>query len=151
MTPHLSSTNPNSIKTRFAYKFLRALKRLNKRRPTSPPHPNEIFRWFRMIKTASYSSMASAVGSRKGWSQAMLRKIWCRALETRRRRRRRRRCGGMIRRSSGERNKADELRSLLPGGEAMDFCSLLGETAHYIRCLTTQVQVMRNIVDLCST
>ncbi|XVF21283.1 hypothetical protein REPUB_Repub12eG0077000 [Reevesia pubescens] len=33
-----------------------------------------------------------------------------------------------------------ELRELVPGGEAMDLCNLLDETAHYIKCLTTQVQ-----------
>ncbi|GFY99430.1 hypothetical protein Acr_13g0008310 [Actinidia rufa] len=81
-----------------------------------------------MIKMASYASMASAVGSRRGWSRAVLRKIRCRALEIRRRRK----CGGMIRRRSGERNKVDKLRNLVPGGEAMDLCGLLDETAHYI-------------------
>ncbi|KAL5794498.1 hypothetical protein ACOSP7_003092 [Xanthoceras sorbifolium] len=38
-----------------------------------------------------------------------------------------------------------ELRKLVPGGETMDLCSLLDETAHYIKCLVTQVQVMRSI------
>lgn len=46
--------------------------------------------------------------------------------------------------------QTDELRNLVPGGETMDFCSLLDETAHYIKCLTTQVQVMRSIVYFCS-
>lgn len=47
--------------------------------------------------------------------------------------------------------QVEELRKLVPGGEAMDLCRLLGETAHYIKCLNTQVQVMRSIVDLYST
>lgn len=46
--------------------------------------------------------------------------------------------------------QTDELRDLVPGGETMDLNILLGETAHYIKCLTTQVQVMRNIVDFYS-
>ncbi|TXG55707.1 hypothetical protein EZV62_020963 [Acer yangbiense] len=40
---------------------------------------------------------------------------------------------------------AGELRKLVPGGEGMDICSLLDETAHYIKCLVTQVQVMKSI------
>lgn len=41
----------------------------------------------------------------------------------------------------------DKLRQIVPGGEAMDYCNLLEETAHYMNCLSTQVQVMQHIVD----
>lgn len=47
--------------------------------------------------------------------------------------------------------QANDLRKLVPGGEAMDLCRLLDEAAHYIKCLNTQVQVMRCIADFCST
>lgn len=46
--------------------------------------------------------------------------------------------------------EADELRQLVPGGETMNLCNLLDETAHYIKCLTTQVQVMKKIADFYS-
>jgi hypothetical protein len=47
----------------------------------------------------------------------------------------------------GEQNQTKKLRQLVPGGKAMDMCSLLEETAHYIRCLSTQVKVMQTIAD----
>lgn len=43
--------------------------------------------------------------------------------------------------------KAKELRELVPGGEAMEICKLLDETAHYIKCLSTQVKVMTAIAE----
>lgn len=46
--------------------------------------------------------------------------------------------------------KASELRKLVPGGEAMDMCKLLDETADYIKCLATQVKLMRRIADFAS-
>ncbi|KAH7518309.1 hypothetical protein FEM48_Zijuj09G0157700 [Ziziphus jujuba var. spinosa] len=46
--------------------------------------------------------------------------------------------------------EATELGKLMLGGKAMEICKLLDETAHYIKCLTTQVKVMRRIVDFCS-
>lgn len=45
---------------------------------------------------------------------------------------------------------AEKLQKLVPGGKAMDFSSLLDETAHYIKCLVTQVKVMRSIADFYS-
>nr|GMD17291.1 transcription factor IBH1-like [Ipomoea batatas] len=48
-------------------------------------------------------------------------------------------------------DKAKELRKLVPGGKAMDLSCLLDETAHYIKCLSSQVEIMRNIADLFST
>lgn len=47
--------------------------------------------------------------------------------------------------------QAKELRKLVPGGQAMDLCHLLEEAAHYIKCLNSQVQVMRSIADFYST
>lgn len=46
--------------------------------------------------------------------------------------------------------EAKELRKVVPGGESMDFCNLLDETAHYIKCLATQVKLMRRIADFYS-
>lgn len=45
----------------------------------------------------------------------------------------------------------EQLRKLVPGGEVMDTYNLLDETAHYIKCLSAQVMVMRSIVNYCST
>jgi hypothetical protein len=39
---------------------------------------------------------------------------------------------------------------LVPGGSEMEYCSLLDETADYVRCLRAQVQLMQNLVDLFS-
>ncbi|XP_021858080.2 transcription factor IBH1-like [Spinacia oleracea] len=103
--------------------------------------------------------MAAAVGPRRAWSRAVLSKI---RLSRRRR--------GLVRReiviasrrkhhrgpARGETTRrrhggAQELRELVPGGETMDYQNLLDETAHYVKCLTTQVKVMRSIVNYCST
>jgi hypothetical protein len=48
----------------------------------------------------------------------------------------------------GGSGQVDKLRRLVPGGQLMDTCSLLEETAHYMKCLTTQVQVMTRIVEI---
>lgn len=135
-----------SIKTRFAYRFLRALKKLN--HPATKEITTTSFERCRMVKLASYASMASAVGPRRVWSRAILKKI---------------RNRGPIRpsflRKSRKQNpskwvceieEAKRLRKLVPGGQEMEFCSLLDETAHYTKCLTSQVQIMRNMVDICS-
>ncbi|GFZ01834.1 hypothetical protein Acr_15g0004430 [Actinidia rufa] len=145
----------SSIKTRFTYGFLRTLKRLPKTRAKSSSFsPEEISKRCRIIKLATDASMASAVGPRRAWSRALIRRV-------RSQRRQRQRQWLVMRRTRrGERKKGgkevggggqtDSLRKLVPGGETMELCTLLGETAHYIKCLTTQVQVMRNIVDLFS-
>ncbi|XP_058196659.1 transcription factor IBH1-like [Rhododendron vialii] len=162
MTPQLSPVNPNSIKTRFTHRFLRALKRLRKNnsRTATSSQPSALGR-YRKVKLAADASMAAAVGPRRVWSCAMLRKIRSRGFLARRRGRRS--CGGAVRRRRvhmgkrggksgfGGDRKTEELRRLVPGGEAMDLYSLLDETAHYMKCLSTQVQVMRNIVDFCYT
>lgn len=163
MTPQLSPMNPNSIKTRFTHRFLRALKRLrkNKSRTATSSQPSALGQ-YRKVKLAADASMAAAVGPRRVWSRAMLWKIRSRGFSARRRGRRS--CGGVVRRRRsvhmGKRGgklgfrgdrKTEELRRLVPGGEAMDLYGLLDETAHYMKCLSTQVQVMRNIVDFCYT
>ncbi|XAR60892.1 hypothetical protein NMG60_11034432 [Bertholletia excelsa] len=121
--------------------------------PTKPRSTSsrEVFRRYRTIKMAADESMASAVGTRRAWSRAMLWKLRSEA-------KRRRRSKSRIRCFSGRKGiavagqaKTADLRRLVPGGQAMDLCSLLDETAHYIGCLTTQVHVMRNIVHFCSS
>lgn len=118
------------------------------------------------VKIAADKSMALAVGSRRAWSRAMLWKIHHqhKAAAARRRRRVvsvRRIINNNIHhhkrslRKRGDHHEevgggggfchANELRKLVPGGETMDLCSLLDETAHYMKCLVTQVQVMTSI------
>ncbi|GMI66342.1 ILI1 binding bHLH 1 [Hibiscus trionum] len=171
----LQTSNPNSLKSRFATRFLRALNQINARKPiSSSSSPGEIFQRYRRIKVAADMSMAYSVRSRRTWSRATLWRLRTRS--------RRRRLASLGRRSSvktrtttaashlaavvvektshGKENKeddgggvgveAEELRELVPGGESMDLCNLLDETAHYIKCLTTQVQVMRTIANLYS-
>ncbi|CAN6241242.1 unnamed protein product [Urochloa humidicola] len=58
--------------------------------------------------------------------------------------------GGPPPRQAGEPARADALRRLVPGGSEMEYCSLLDETADYLRCLRAQVQLMQNLVDLFS-
>ncbi|XP_066350228.1 transcription factor IBH1-like [Miscanthus floridulus] len=53
-------------------------------------------------------------------------------------------------RQAGEPARADALRQLVPGGAEMEYCSLLDETADYVRCLRAQVQLMQSLVDLFS-
>jgi len=53
-------------------------------------------------------------------------------------------------RQAGEPARADALRRLVPGGAEMEYCSLLDETADYVRCLRAQVQLMQSLVDLFS-
>lgn len=161
-----------SVKTRFACNFLRALQSLNgdvaggnPKNSTSSPAAAQAARYrrYRKIKLAAYASMASAVGTRRAWSRALLRRIRTRSAlrrapaanrPTKRSKYGRRpplRRGRSRNDVRGGRDNAKELRKLVPGGDAMDFCCLLGETAHYIKCLTSQVEIMRNIADLFST
>lgn len=151
----LSSSSMTSIKSRFTRGFLRALDRINKQKPSTT---REICKRYLRVKVAADASMASAVGSKRAWSRAMLLKM----------RLGRRRTSGDFRimkkkkknkkisstdRDEEEVNgirKAEELRELVPGGEAMEICKLLDETAHYIKCLSTQVKVMTTIADFYS-
>ncbi|KAE8663239.1 putative sodium-bile acid cotransporter [Hibiscus syriacus] len=157
----LQNLNPSSLKSRFTARFLRALTEINAPKTISSSSPREIFQRYRRIKVAADKSMAYSVRSRRIWSRATLWRLRTRS--------RSRRLVSFGRRASvktrttashGKENKehhgavlgvqAEELRELVPGGEAMDLCNLLDETAHYIKCLTTQVQVMRTIANLYS-
>ncbi|KAG8043787.1 hypothetical protein GUJ93_ZPchr0458g22293 [Zizania palustris] len=53
-------------------------------------------------------------------------------------------------RQEGEPPRADALRRLVPGGAGMEYCSLLEETADYLRSLRAQVQLMQGLIDLFS-
>ncbi|KAJ8899449.1 hypothetical protein K2173_018423 [Erythroxylum novogranatense] len=156
MTPHQISLNPSSMKARFTIVFLRALKKI---RTGTPPlsSPREVFQRYRRVRTAADKSLVFAVGSRRAWSRAMLCKIRNQA-------RRRQSFPKRIRTRPIKKNEikktltdeeggvglANDLRKLVPGAETMDLCRLLDETAHYIRCLNTQVQVLRSVADLYS-
>ncbi|XWS31195.1 hypothetical protein CRYUN_Cryun23aG0056600 [Craigia yunnanensis] len=152
--------NPSSLKSRFATRFLRALTKINARKPTSSSSSREIFQRYRRIKVAADKSMAYSVRSRRTWNRAMLWKLRSRsyrqassgrrsAVKTSTTTSRK----TIMKKTSHEKEnrptksgedqvgfvvQTDELRELVPGGEAMDLCNLLDETAHYIKCLTTQ-------------
>ncbi|KZV40080.1 hypothetical protein F511_26532 [Dorcoceras hygrometricum] len=153
-----SLRNPSSIRTRLAHRFVRALKKLSMDRPSSPVSVSDRYKRYRMIRAAAYASMASSVGPRRAWARALLRKI------------RNRKTGNISMKRRGVRTclvtkrtllkprdhremgsqQENSLRGLVPGGEEMDFCRLLNETGHYIKCLRAQVKVMKNIIDLYS-
>lgn len=78
--------------------------------------------------------MAIAAGPRRAWSRALLRRPYGRRL--------RRRRNGRVRIS-----RVEKLRRLVPGGEGLDFCRLLEETASYMQCLKHQVNLMQRLVD----
>lgn len=111
-----------------------------------------------MIKLAADASMASEVGTKWTWSRALLFKIRNRARIHVFEKKKKFNSGKNNKKNvmvlSGEVEKemikADELRRVVPGGESMDLFKLLEETAHYMKCLNTQVEVMQSIVDLYS-
>ncbi|KAI3461806.1 hypothetical protein Pfo_018469 [Paulownia fortunei] len=148
-----SPTNPSSIKTRLALRFLRAMKKLNKNTPPSPSVANK-YKRYQAIRAAAYASMASAVGPQKAWSRAILRKIRNRKLHRtllmkERKTHHHARKGVIVR--GNPRNdlgfgQENDLRELVPGGKALDFGRLLNETGHYIKCLRAQVEFMRKIL-----
>ncbi|KAM5562931.1 transcription factor IBH1-like [Rosa sericea] len=160
----LLSPNPNSLKSSFTKGLLGALSRINKHRQ-QPRSSREIRKRHRLIKAAAYGSMASSVGNRRAWSRALLWKI---RNQTRRGYAARRNIGSSTRQLSmkkricdlqkgnnsknrvevGGSGQVDKLRRLVPGGQVMDTCSLLEETAHYMKCLATQVKVMTRIVEV---
>ncbi|XP_031099898.1 transcription factor IBH1-like [Ipomoea triloba] len=167
-SPHQLPLKRAAVKTRFARTFLRALHNLNADGAGASPGSaaQARRRRSRKIKLAAYASMASAVGPRRAWSRAVLWRIRSRASlrrippaqrSSRSRRKpkpppsRTRRSRNDVRGGRLDSDKAKELRKLVPGGKAMDLCCLLDETAHYIKCLSSQVEIMRNIADLFST
>ncbi|TMX03093.1 hypothetical protein EJD97_018331 [Solanum chilense] len=122
------------IRSRFAYRFLHSLRKMNQQDKTDS----------RRVKHVAYASMASVVGSKRAWSRAVLSKIRNRSLLLKKKKKKKRR----RRRSSDE---FGELRKIVPGGQLMNFYNLLDETADYINSLTSQVQDMKNILNLLST
>ncbi|KAF3435114.1 hypothetical protein FNV43_RR22201 [Rhamnella rubrinervis] len=148
-----SSCSMTNIKSRFTHGFLRALSRINTRKPSTT---REICKRFLRVKLAADASMASAVGSRRAWSRAMLLKMrlrrrTCRDSRITNDKKKKKKMSGSDQKEevNGIR-KAEELRGLVPGGESMEICKLLDETAHYIKCLSTQVKVMTTIADFYS-
>ncbi|KAE8646599.1 hypothetical protein Csa_005327 [Cucumis sativus] len=87
---------------------------------------------------AAYSSMARVAGRRRAWARALLFRLHTRPRHKTLMRRKRRP-------STSSDDMVGKLRRLLPGGETMDVCTLLEETANYIHCLSTQVKVMKAI------
>ncbi|KAI5565522.1 hypothetical protein BDE02_14G127900 [Populus trichocarpa] len=160
----IATTHTGSIKNRFARRFLRSLlkvKRSDRLGTGTGFQSNEEIRKrnAQRIKTAAYRSMARVVGPRKNWSRALLFKLRYRAriqgagLRKRclvSKKKRVLRKENKVQVISREPSRADNLRKLVPGGDSMDICSLLDETAHYIKCLATQVKVMESIADLYS-
>ncbi|ONH92694.1 hypothetical protein PRUPE_8G190000 [Prunus persica] len=150
MNPKSLSLRPKtSVKSRFTKGFLQALKRIQGQRSRSPnvSSPREMCRRYLSVKIAADASMASAVGSRRAWSRALLTKIRshgaprvykysARRIDNSKKKKKKKKCedGEEI----GVNSEANELRKFVPGGEAMDICSLLDEAAHYIKCLNTQ-------------
>lgn len=160
LSPKMKNTpqNPNNpLKKKLAARFHNALNHLMTKNipPSPPPSTAEKSRRHRAIRAAAYASMASAVGPRKAWSRALLKKIRSHKVVmmmnvhgklTKRRRRERRRKPTRF----GHEGLKD-LSEVVPGGEAMDSCKLLNETGHYIMCLRAQVQIMRQILDSSSS
>ncbi|KAL5562211.1 hypothetical protein UlMin_031958 [Ulmus minor] len=162
--PHQNSSfspNSSSLKKKFAKRFLRALLRIYRHQQQRPNSlsSREIKKCCRRVRFAADASMASAVGSRRLWSQALLWKIRYQARNraflrrvgtniAKRKGLKAEKRGGKIEGLIGQEKK---LRKLVPGGVAMDTCSLLDETADYIRCLNTQVMVMRRIAQIYTT
>ncbi|KAL6000556.1 transcription factor [Asimina triloba] len=148
----MNSGRSSSLKIMFALRFLGALARIHNRQRTScSKAATDVVRRSKRIKLAADASMASAVGSKREWSRALQRKF----IRSRRISIHRPKSTTAVRPKrilkalppSQPLTQADKLRRLLPGGMAMDFCSLLDETASYIQSLTTQVKVMQNIAD----
>lgn len=152
LSPKMKTTskNPNNpLRKKLAARFLNALNHLTKNIPPSPsPSLAEKSRRHHAIRAAAYASMASAVGPRKAWSRALLKKIRnhkVMMIHGKRRRRRNPRINGEGTRFGHE--GLNDLSEVVPGGEAMDSCKLLNETGHYIKCLRAQVQIMRQILE----
>ncbi|KAB2636649.1 transcription factor IBH1-like [Pyrus ussuriensis x Pyrus communis] len=140
------------------------LERINRQRSisssTNIPSPMEMCRRYLSVKNAADAAMASAVGTRRAWSSTLLTKInrshegsqiyncSARRTDNSKKRMKMKKCDDEE--EIGTICEADELRKFVPGGEAMDICSLLDEAAHYIKCLKTQVKVMEKIADICS-
>lgn len=144
-------TSNNSLKIRLAYTFIRALGRIKRQGPaaryckSAPPSTFQSRR--RRIKLAAYTSMASAVGYHKySWSRAVLARRLNRRSSEPPRLDAMGRKKQLPRRPRDAAGRTEKLRQLVPGGESMDVCTLLDETANFIMCLEAQVQVMQSVL-----
>lgn len=159
-TCHHLSSNPSSVKSKFTRRFLRAFKKIKRQQKLLPTNSslNSSHRHYLYgkVKIAADKSLALAVGSRRAWTRALLWKIHYKARRQRSRFNTKKRLKEKKKKNKKKSDEevgffhANELRKLVPGGQAMDLCSLLDETAHYIKCLTTQVQVMKSIDQIYS-
>lgn len=156
------SLNTNSPrKGLFALHFLHSLSKL--RRDKSFIGSKKTTKRVRKIKTAAYVSMARAAGgTSQTWSRAILWRLHRRAQLSKivRYTKPKKRSSGadIIRgriwrrrlRRKGAMTTADRLRKVVPGGGDMEMLRLMVETAHYIKCLSMQVNVMQTIVEALS-
>lgn len=137
----------------FASRFLKAFYKIKKTKKQDSR--------CRRIKLAADAAMALAVGTRRAWSRAVIRRVLkARVYHARSRllmaerkidiykkmKKKRQRKNMQMVDQGGSCQGVDRLRQIVPGGEAMDYCNLLDETAHYMNCLSTQVKVMQHIV-----
>lgn len=163
-----------TYKTRFACRFVRSLMKMKRSydyriggSKSNDDQESIINRRSERIKIAAYTSMARAVGTRRAWSRAFLHKIRNRNYQARlthgavlrkkycldsKKKKNKKKKRVIISKEPADddqpaNNRTDTLRKLVPGGDSMDICSLLEETAHYIKCLATQVQVMQSVAD----
>ncbi|KAI3865225.1 hypothetical protein MKX03_012815 [Papaver bracteatum] len=174
MMSQQSIRNSSSRKTQFAIRFVRALARIKMATPIVSSVQSRI-KCSRRIKGAADTSMAATIGSRRSWGRAILlkhrnqvrhrvlirqkvvgnnkgnktRKI--KVMNKEKKQINKERKIDNIKGVQGSVNRANKLRKLVPGGDAMDLCSLLEETAHYIKALNTQVQLMQKIADIYET
>lgn len=156
------SINPTHFKNQFAIRFVRALNNINATKSSPHNDHKNMFLRSRRVKIAAYTAMASVVGSKRAWSRALLWKIRNRSrnrglllrnkkradhakVSSKRRNPNPKRQDVNAFRYSGQELK---LRKIVPGSETMDSCSLMTETADYIKCLVAQVEVMKSLVDL---
>ncbi|CAM8998065.1 unnamed protein product [Rhodiola kirilowii] len=118
----------------MSHRFLRSLMHIRRRRRIQH---HDVSVTGRRIKAAAYMSMArAAIRNPK-------RRLWARALLLKMRQRRRSRTKS----SSDDEMKRKLLGELVPGGECMEFCTLLEEAADYIKYLTAQIRVMQAVAD----
>ncbi|PON38015.1 IBH1 transcription factor [Parasponia andersonii] len=163
-----SRRSTSTTRAKFALRFIRSLKEMKKRGHVS--NNSSADERSQRIKAAAYSSMAHAVGPRRAWARALLFKLQrsakrhrvltnmtrkmsrtCLILKQKKNKKKNKGINKKKRVTNGNDdvllNQTDKLRGLVPGGKAMDVCSLFEETAHYIKCLATQVKVMQDIAD----
>ncbi|KAM7264838.1 hypothetical protein ACFE04_002521 [Oxalis oulophora] len=154
-----SNLSNNLVRSRFTRSFLQALKKINNEKTTTSSSPfttspKEVYGRYRRVKSAADKSLALAVRSRRViWRRALLWRLKKQYYYSSTRLRARIKTRGILikKKNNNYLSSSDELRRLVPGGEGMDLCSLLKETAHYMKCLNTQVQVMTSVLDLYTT